>query len=50
MVLRTLPAAAALLIVMPAHANGEGAEFAARLAGHVIGLTFERYPFVMAAL
>ncbi len=36
MLLRTLLAATALLIVMPAHANGDGAEFAARIAGHVI--------------
>jgi len=36
MLLRTLLAATTLLAVMPAHANGDGAEFAARIAGHVV--------------
>lgn len=36
MLLRTLLAATALLMVVPAHANGDGTEFAAQIAGHVV--------------
>lgn len=36
MVFRTLLAATAMLTILPAHANSDGTEFAARIAGHVI--------------
>ncbi len=36
MLLKSLLTATALLIVMPAHANGDGKEFQSRIAGHVV--------------
>lgn len=36
MFLKTLQAATALMIVLPAHASNDGAEFAARITGHVV--------------
>ncbi|PPD13665.1 MAG: glycerophosphodiester phosphodiesterase [Methylobacterium sp.] len=36
MLLRTLLAATAMMMVVPAYANGDGTEFAAQIAGHVV--------------